>query len=457
MYSKIARHMLAPVLDFCRGTRTMKCLRELERSQWWSRDELLELQHQRLRRLVKQAYDNVPYYRRIFDVRGLKPNDIESIEDLAKLPVLNKLLVRKNFDDMVARGFPAKEMIPNATGGSTGETLAFYSTRDDLYNWGFAAAQRAYRWAGYEIGDRLVILRERHLYRSTLEAIRETAKEFIERVVFIDANELSLEKLTFFARKLGGFRPAVIQGYPSAVYLLARFIEKEGMPKFRPKAVIMASEQLYDYQREFIGQVFECDTYSHYASWEVYAIATECPEHSGYHIAAENIIIEIVDDRGEPVPAGQEGKILITNLHNYAMPFIRYDMGDVGVSSDKVCPCGRGLPLLAALTGRTTDAIITRSGKSIPGVALPWQFMASLGVEQFQIVQQSYEEVMVRLVMGGKYFANRAEELTREIIRRYRPIFGEDMEITVDFVDDIPPTKAGKRRIVVSNLTPGKE
>jgi len=139
------------------------------------------------------------------------------------------------------------------------------------------------------------------------------------------------------------------------------------------------------------------------------------------------------------------------------MPIIRYDIGDVGVSSDKVCPCGRGLPLLAALTGRTTDAIITRSGKSVPGVALPWQFMASLGVEQFQIVQQSYEEVMVRLVMGGKYFANRAEELTREIIRRYRPIFGEDMEITVDFVDDIPPTRGGKRRIVVSNLTPGKE
>ena len=132
MYNSIARHIMAPVLDFSRGTKTMKCLKELEKSQWWSRDSILELQNQRLRQLVKHAYDNVPYYRRIFDERAIKPDDIESSEDLVKLPVLTKRLIRSNFDSLQAKGFPSKEIIPNSTAGSTGEPLWLHSTKDDL-------------------------------------------------------------------------------------------------------------------------------------------------------------------------------------------------------------------------------------------------------------------------------------------------------------------------------------
>lgn len=448
---------MAPVLDFARGTRTMKCLRELEESQWWPRDKILELQNQRLRKLLRHAYDNVPYYRRLFDDRALKPDDIECSEDLVKLPVLTKQLIRNNFDNLMAPGFPAKELIPNCTGGSTGEPLVFYSTRDDLYNWGFAAGQRAYRWAGNELGEKCLWLREIPTYRSTVDKFRGTAARFFERILFLDANEMSAEKLLLFVRKLEGFQPAFIRGYPSAIYLLARAIEKEGKPRLRLKAIITTSEQLYDYQRDLFSKVFQCETYSHYSSWEVHAIATECPEHSGYHIAAENVIVEIVDNAGKPVPAGEEGRILITNLHNYAMPFIRYDMGDLGVSSERTCPCGRGLPLLARLSGRTTDVIINRSGKSIPGIALYWDFLASLGVEQFQIVQETYVKVVVKLVLGRGYPPEHLDELTREVVNQFQPTLGEDMAIAVEFVDQISPTEVGKRRVVISNLSPRGE
>ena len=456
MYSWIARHILAPVLDFSRGTRTMKCLKELEESQWWSRDKILELQNQRLRQLVRHAYDKVPYYRNIFDERALKPDDIERVEDLVKLPVLTKQLIRNNFDNIMARGFPTKELIPNSTAGSTGEPLVFYSTRDDQYNWGFAAAQRAYRWAGNELGEKCVWLRWVRPYRSKMEKFRETSAQFFERILFLDAREMSAEKLTLFVRKLEKFQPAFIRGYPSAIYLLARFIEREGKPRLRLKAIITTSEQLYDYQRDLFAKVFGYETYSHYTSWEVHAIATECPEHSGYHIAAENVIVEIVDDEGGLVPVGGEGRILITNLHNYAMPFIRYDMGDVGVSSDKACPCSRGLPLLAALNGRKCDIIFTRSGKSIPGMAIPKEFLAPFGIEQFQIVQETYQRVVVKLVLGREYPAEHLDKLTREIISQYQPIFGEDMDITIELVDQIPLTREGKRRVVTSNLPEGR-
>ena len=452
MYSLIARYMLAPVLDFFRGTKTMKCLKELEESQWWSRDKILELQNQRLRQLVRHAYDNVPYYRRIFDERALKPNDIECSEDLVKLPVLTKQLIRNNFDDLMARGLPGKERIQHATSGSVGEPLVFYRVRNDL-NWGSAALQRAYEWAGYEIGDKCVSIWRRYSYKPMVN-FREAAAKFFERILFFDVEKISTEKMPLFAKKLKHFQPEFIRSYPSAIYLLARFIKREGKPRLRPKAIITAGEQLYDYQRDLFRKVFACETYSCYGSWEVPAIASECSQHSGYHIAAENVILEIVNDEGKPIPVEEEGRILVTNLHNYAMPFIRYDIGDVGAGSDQACPCGRGLPLLAKLSGRTTDVILTRSSGAIPGIALPRTFLASLGIDQLQIVQENYQKVVVKLVLGGECPQKRADELAREIIARYRPILGEDMDITVEFVDQIPLTRAGKRRVVISNLPP---
>ena len=456
MYNFIARHILAPVLDFSRGTRTMKCLKELEQSQWWPRDKIVELQNQRLRQLVKHAYGKVPYYRRLFDDRALKPNDIERAEDLVKLPILTKQLIRNNFDNLVAPGFPAKDLVPNCTGGSTGEPLVFYSTRDDHYNWGLAARQRAGGWSGYKIGDKGVLLVHIRPYRSTIAKIRETAKDFFNRIMLFDPKDMPSEKFMLFVSKLEDFQPKFIMGHPSAIYLLARFIERERKHKLRPRAIMIGAEQLYDYQRDLFSKVFQCETYNHYASWELNSIASECPEHSGYHITAENVIVEIVDDDGEPLPVGKEGRVLITNLHNYAMPFIRYDIGDLGVSSDKACPCGRGLPLLATLSGRTCDVIFTRSGKPVPGVAIPMEFLVPYGIEQFQIVQETYERVVVKLVLGREYPPEHIDKLTREVISQYRPIFGEGMDIAIELVDQIPLTRAGKRKVVISNLPEGR-
>lgn len=444
---------MAPTLDLLRGTKTMKCLRELEESQWWPREKILELQDQRLRKLVKYAYENVPYYRRIFDERGLKPEDIKTSRDLVKLPVLTKQIIRKDFYELTARGFPSKQRIQLTTGGSTGEPLVFYSTKEDRFNWGFARARRALRWAGKNIAGKTVLLQERRLDVSRIAKFGQAFKRFFQRSVILDTREIP-RKLAVFAKQIEEFQPKFISGYPSVIYLVARLIEREGKSGLRLRAVITGAEPLYDYQRELFRRVLECETYSIYSSWEAHNIAAECPEHSGHHIAAENIIVEIVGDEGEPVPAGVEGRILITNLHNYAMPFIRYDIGDVGIGSAEVCSCGRGLPLLAAVTGRTCDFIFTRDGERIPGISLPWGFLTFLGVEQFQIVQESYEHMTVRLVLSGEYTQELIEQLTTEVVRQYKPILGEDMHITVEFVDKIVPTAAGKTKFVISNLPP---
>jgi len=457
MYRALARHMLAPVLDFSRGTRTMKCLKELEKSQWWPRDRILELQNQRLRQLVKHAYDNVPYYRRLFEERALSPNDVDSAGDLVKLPILTKKHIRDNFDQIMARDFPSKELMPSSTGGSSGEPLRFYSTRNDWRNWGFAASLRACGWTGCELGDKRILVGGRNPDHTALRKTKDKVIEFFERVVLFDVKDLSAENMTAMTEKMDSYRPEFIHGYPDAIYLLARFIQMKGYPNLRPRAVITVSEQLYDYQRNFFRKVFGCETFSHYESWEMHVIATECSEHSGYHIAAENVIVEIVNDEGNPVPVGEEGKILVTNLHNYAMPFIKYDIGDMGAISNHVCPCGRGLPLLARLSGRTTDVILTRSGRFIPAMALPWGFLGSLDVEQIQIVQESYEKVVVKLVVDREPSQSRLDEITEEILRQWRPQIGKDTELSIELLDRIPLTRTGKRKMVISNLPEGSE
>jgi len=307
----------------------MKCLQELEGSQRWPLDKILEIQNQRLRRLISHAYENVPYYYRLMNERNLKACDINRSVDLVKLPVLTKQLIRRNFNDVTARDFPERETIHACTGGSSGEPFIFHSTREDQYSRGYARSLRARRWYGYRIGDRSVWFHNRPPYISLLHEARRVFIRFFERELEFDVHKISTDNIALYAKRLEKFKPNLIHGFPSAIYLLAQCIEKEGKPGLRPRIIITGGEQLYDYQKELFKTVFKCDTYSSYSSWEMHSIADECVEHTGFHIAAENAIVEVVDGEGKPVPAGVEGRILITNLHNYAMPLIRYDIGDI--------------------------------------------------------------------------------------------------------------------------------
>jgi len=452
MYEFLIKRVFTPAVDFHRGASTMKRLEELEDTQWWPREKILALQDERLRKLIRYAYDNVPYYRNVFDQHALKPEDIVTSKDLVKLPILTRQLVRSNFSGLVARGFPKKELMPSLTGGSTGEPLRFYKTRDDYHGWDTAAGLRAHKWAGYEVGEKLALFWGRHPHLSIADSLTRTTKHFVQKVELFDAMMMSDKRMPRFAKRLEGFNGGFIKGYPSAIYLMARYIEKEGKSAIKPRAIITTGEELYDFQEELFSRVFGCETYSYYSTNEVDAIACECSEHSGYHISADNVIVEIVDDADNLVPLGGEGRILVTSLHNYGMPFIRYEIGDIGASSDKVCTCGRGLPVLAAVNGRISDFIYTRRGDCIPGIALNRSFLAGLGVEQFQIVQESYDKVVIKLVFGGECERDHVSEAIKKIERHFRSELGGDIDVVVELVDQIVPTRIGKRRMFISNV-----
>jgi len=442
IYQKLAKDVFVPSLDFLRGTKVGRCLKELEKNQWLKLEELREIQQKNLKFLIKHAYENTPYYHRKFKERGLKPDDIKTKEDLAKLPALTKEEFRNNFDDLVTTSYSRQKMRLYSTGGSTGEPLRFYVIKKQR-SWETAAMIRGNSWCGYRLGDKISLIWGSPIDVSETEKFDNKIINFFWRRLFLAASELSEARMRRYAQKLIDFKPKILRGYSSAVYLLSRFIEHEGL-NVSPDAVITTAEMLFDHQRRKIEEVFGCDVYDSYGSREVEEIASECAEHVGYHISAENVVLEFVKN-GEWVAPGEMGAILVTNLSNYAMPFIRYEIGDLGKQSDEICPCGRGLPLLKSLEGRITDIIVTPD-KFISSPILENVFL-DLPVKQYQIIQETEKKIVIKIVKDEGYSPKDAKSIITKINRYIGHI-----QIEFRLVDSIPPSESGKRRVVISDI-----
>ena len=428
------------------GTRrkTLEYLAVLEKTQWLSREEIAKIQRQRLKALITYAYSRVPYYHRIFKLRGLKPDDIRSENDLSKLPILTKDEIRMNFGDLIAVDFPKKEIVASSSGGSTGQPLSFYRTRESG-NWSSAAELRAYGWSGFKFGDKQALIWGSPIDLSNWDSLRGRVWNSVTRTLILDAGSMSENSMRKFAQKLAWFKPKAIRGYASGVYIFAKFLESQGI-NLEPDAVITSAEMLFPQERTKIEDVFRCNVYDFYGSREVPSIASECSEKCGYHISSENVLLEFVKDH-EEVASNETGDILVTDLTNYAMPFIRYRNEDLGKPLDEFCPCGRGLPLMRSLEGRITDVTVTHDGRSISSLVFFHFFQDLQHVKEFQIIQESCEKINVKIVKRSQY----SEEDSNYITNRMKKIVGEDTQINIEYVDSIPPTKSGKRRVVISH------
>jgi phenylacetate-CoA ligase len=453
VYNPIAKYIMGPSLDILRRTQAIKCWKDLETSQWWPRDRILELQNKRLRKLVKYAYENVAYYRRKFDEIGVNPLEIKNSEDIIKLPFLDKKDIRHNFKELTASGFLVKERVKLYTSGSTGQQLFFYTTKHQHNSLAFAERQRGYTAIGIELGDKCAHLGIANQQRSG-PIIWQGFIDTLKRDKLFDVHDMIDDKMDNFAKSLSQYQPKLLRGFPSIVYELARFIRNNKQYRIKPEGIVTGGEQLFEYQRNYFREVFGCDTYDFYGAEEQHTIAFECPAHDGYHLVAENVIVEVIDDNGKLVSPGEEGEIAITNLQNYAMPMIRYRIGDIGALTDKLCPCGRGLPLLVSLSGRIYDLIVTKSKRVVPGQYLvqPLRGLyASLNLAEFQIVQESPGKALIKVVPGVEN-SRRKDDISSSIIAGYRHVLGDEIEISVELVGKIPRSPSGKLRKVISIL-----
>jgi phenylacetate-CoA ligase len=443
MYSSFLRNIVIPLNDLATGTPTRMYLRELEKSQWYSPAKIRELQEKKLRHLITHAYYTVPYYNRIFRINKLTPSDIKNLDDLKKLPILTRNIVGEEFHELISRRYPTKRTTYGSTGGSTGEPTRFLATLDNRY-WNTAARYLAWEWAGFKIGDKFAQVFGSPLDQPFFKSFRGKLEGKIKRRILMDAFKISEKQLEEFVERMKAFKPEVIYGYAGAVSLLAKFIEDKGIERIHVKSAIIDSMSLFEHEVKTIERVFGCKVWWNYHNRENGTFGSECSRHSGYHLFAQNHIFEFIKE-GEEVAPEEPGAIVVTDLTNYAMPFIRYEVGDLGVPSNELCACGRGLPLMRELRGRTAEILVAATGEF---VSFPFyereRFFEISKIRRYQIIQENPTKILVNIIPDNGYTAKDTEVIRKTMISQVG-----NLEIEVKLVDSIASSNSGKREVIV--------
>jgi phenylacetate-CoA ligase len=442
MHAGLVDRVIFPLHERLKGKRTYARLRELERTQWLAPEELRALQLERLRAHLTYARREVPYYARVMDEGGVRPEQLGAVEDLRRLPFLTKEIVRTRFRELQPRR-PVPGTTAMSTGGSTGAPVTVLVDRE-RGAFGDAARLRAHRWFGVGMGAREIVLWGSSIELGRQDLVRTTRDRLLNSRL-LSAFDLGEAALARYAEVVRRTRPLKLFGYASALHLLARFLERQGWqaPAAWPRAVFTTAEPLYDFQRAVIASVFACPVAVEYGCRDAGLVATECPA-GGLHVAAEGMLVEIL----APEDGDGLGEIVVTNLDSYAMPIIRYRTGDLGAWADGPCPCGRTLPRLQRVEGRRTDFLLTPRGKLMHALAVIYVLREVPSIREFQVVQEQIDRVVVK-VAGGEGFSTATAAAIRT---RLGALFDGETEVRVECVDAIARPLSGKHRYVVSQV-----
>ncbi|HYE69980.1 MAG TPA: AMP-binding protein [Aquabacterium sp.] len=446
MYTRLVSSLLFPLHERLKRHTTVAVRQRMEASQWWAPDQLEALRVARLKALLTSAAEGTSYYRELFRRSGFDPAGVRSVEDLRQLPFLTKSLIRQNTDGM--KHAQANGLARFNTGGSSGEPLIFYIGNERVSH-DVAAKWRATRWWDVDIGDPETVVWGSPIELGAQDRVR-LLRDRVLRTRLLPAFEMSDAKLDGFVAAIRTQRPRMLFGYPSALTHIARHAEKRGiaMNDLGVKVAFVTSERLYDDQRATISRIFGCKVANGYGGRDAGFIAHECPSGS-MHLTAEDLIVEIVDREGAPVPEGTPGEIVVTHLATRDFPFIRYRTGDVAVLDTHTrCACGRTLPRLAEIQGRTTDFVVAADGTVMHGLALVYVVRDLPGVQAFKIIQETLQRTTVQLVTELPFTPERQAQIVQGFKRR----LGASVEVCVELVDRIAPEKSGKYRYVVSRV-----
>jgi phenylacetate-CoA ligase len=444
LYTRFVSGLLFPLQERLKRHDTVAVRRALEQSQWWSQDALRALQVQRLRRLLTLVGAHVPHYRELFQALQFDPRAVRSLDDLRCLPRMGKADIRAAGDRL--RSEQARGLARFNTGGSSGEPLIFYIGHERVSH-DVAAKWRATRWWGVDIGDPEIVVWGSPIEVGSQDRVK-ALRDALMRTELLPAFEMSPSRLDGFIAAIRRKRPRMLFGYPSALSLIAQHAQQRGerMDDLGIRVAFVTSERLYDEQRATISTVFGCPVANGYGGRDAGFIAHECPAGS-LHLTAEDVIVELLDEAGEPVAPGQSGEIVVTHLATPDFPFIRYRTGDMAVQSGRVCACGRGLPVLDEVQGRSTDFVIAQDGTVMHGLALIYILRDLPGVAAFKIVQHSRDRTEVMVVPGEGW----RDEHKQTIERGVRARLGAGVQVELQLLDRIPPERSGKFRYIVSH------
>jgi phenylacetate-CoA ligase len=434
-------NIILPLSDMVLGQSVSKHFKFLRKSQGWTETELVEYQNDKLRALIKHAYDNVPYYTELFDGLNLVPSDIHTTEDLAKLPILTKDIIRENVKNgkILAKNIPKNQIILNSSSGSTGEPLQYNITKD-AYSFNIAANLRGWYWMGYRLGDSYA-----KLSQNPRNGFIKKFQDRINNCCYTLSQSLSKEDVQNIVLSLVKNDVKIIRGYPSTLLILANYIELNNIDGFSNlKAINTTGEILFPNMRKKIEQVFNCKIFDSY-SGEGGAVTFECKTHDKYHLSAEYAYTEIIPNKSLNME-NDRGEIVSTDFWNYAVPFIRYNSKDVAVISNTQCSCKSALPVIENVEGRDVDILVTPSGKSLIVHFFTGYFEWVKSVSQFQVIQFKPNKIVLKVVPNNLFDSKEENKILNDI----SAYIGEDVNFTIEKVVNIPVNpKNGKRKFVI--------
>lgn len=447
MYENLFKNILLPFVENVKGRKIIEYLKEYSSNEQKSLEELQALQLQKVKKILQHCQENVPYYQKQWQELGFDWQDVKEMSDYSQLPVLTKTIIKENYDKLIANNFKGKSF-SKATGGSTGQPLKFeFSTESNERR--TAVMMRGYGWAGLTPGRKSL-----HLWGGEIGAISKKKElnmtlyhAFYGRTMMNSFN-MTTENMGEYVETINKQSPKIMVAYVAPLVMLAEYIKRENLSVWTPEAIITGAEGLLEFQRKIIEEVFDCKIFNTYGSREFMLIASECDQHKGLHINIDHLAVEICQ-QGVPCNVGEVGDIVISDLHNYAMPFIRYEIGDMAsMSTRQACQCGKHFPLLSNIEGRKLDVIRTPDGRTVPGEFFPHLMKDIQGIVRFQVVQEKIDELIISYIV---------DDLIKEgdilsIKKTVGDMMGKELNIEFKQVDDIPLTQTGKHRVTISKL-----
>ncbi|MCP4402610.1 MAG: phenylacetate--CoA ligase family protein [bacterium] len=416
-------------------------LKQLMKSQWLRTSQIEEIQQKKLQELLQHAYKNVPYYRQLFDATGVKPDEIKTPADLPAIPITTKSHLRSLPEEqIIAKNVDIKNCVKERTSGSSGMPFSFFFTQKDndlrpLLDLRILLAN------GYKLRDTIIgIADSRHAVEKKhwFQHIGLMRKEHVPILTPVEEQIEKIQRM----------RPDIIWSFTSDLVLIANRMIDENIKDIHPKAVYTMAEFLDQNRRNLLTSVFGVAPFDCYGSAECGAIAWECHKRAGYHMNTDMLVVECIKD-GRQVQPGESGELIVTNLHSYAMPFIRYSVGDIGVLSDTRCPCGRGLPMLSVIEGRRIDCIVLPDGKSISPYLLTCAIEDIPGILRYQIIQQENKEITVNFIKGEDFSPGTIGQIKEQC----RGVLGDDVAVLPVVTETLRYDKSGKFRVVISNAS----
>ena len=435
-----------PTYELVKGKNLVEHITKYEEHLTWTPEALKEHQWQELRKLLEHAFTHTSFYPKLWATVGVHSiDDIKSLADFTKLPLVTKNDITQHYQDIVATN--AEHNIKKATGGSTGQPFRFEldvesNTRREAIMW------RGYGWLGAGLGQKTLYLWGADIGQPTLlKSIKNRLYHRFYNRKMMNSFAMNTSNMHTYVEDINSYRPIALVSYVNPLYELSRYIIEHKMEVFSPKSILTGAEPLHEFQREVIEKAFNCEVYDTFGCREFMLMSAECQENKNLHINSDHLVVETVDDAGQSI-TGESGDLVITDLYNYGMPLIRYVNGDRATLINEPCGCDNPLPIMSSIDGRKLDIIKTASGKSIPGELFPHLFKEFNGIDKFQVRQSEISSLQI-LLITNKHFSEQDQNDIAKEINKYAE---NELQLIFKLVDDIPLTVSGKHRVTICEL-----